>query len=108
MSWVYFIQHGGTDGAIKIGTTAGSPHARLRALQTGAPEQLHLLAAIPGDARIERELHDLFAEFRVRPDGEWFRADLILRAFIVGTRFATRQPEDDGSDDRAQRDGEQG
>lgn len=95
MGWVYFIQHGGPEGAIKIGTTSGNPHARLRALQTGAPEPLRLLAAVPGDARLERELHAKFEALRTREGGEWFAADPRLRAFIDGIAFGQAQPEDD-------------
>jgi len=97
MGWVYFIQHG-TNGPVKIGTTTGNPHARLRALQTGAPEPLRLLCAIDGDAALERELHERFKALRLRADGEWFKADPELLWFVEGIFYAKRaeQPEDDG------------
>jgi hypothetical protein len=104
MSWVYFIQHGGPQGHIKIGTTSGSPHARLRALQTGAPEPLRLLAAIPGGSSLEHELHQKFKACRVRPDGEWFRAEESLVWFINGIQWATddKRPVDDGEDEETE------
>jgi hypothetical protein len=60
----------GIEGAqpVKIGYTGGEPSERLRALQTGLPFELTLLWSTPGD--FESQLHDMFAEYRVR--GEWF------------------------------------
>lgn len=98
--WVYFIQHGATvSGAIKIGTTQGNPYARLRALQTGAPEPLRLLAAIDGGPLEERALHQRFAAHRLRADGEWFAASAELLAFIEGARWGKAQPEDEGQEE---------
>lgn len=91
MNWVYFIQHGGPEGHIKIGTTTSNPYARLRTLQTGAPEPLVLLAAIPGNLLLERELHERFAAIRTRENGEWFHATPELLAFIEGAQCGTRQ-----------------
>ncbi len=57
----------------KIGiTTAITPLDRVKALQTGMPFELELVAAIPvKDAgTAERYLHDTYKEYRVR--GEWF------------------------------------
>lgn len=89
MSWVYFIQHGGPAGAIKIGTTTQNPLARLRDLQTGAPEPLRLLAAFVGGPVEERQLHERFASARVRSDGEWFRAAPEVLGFVDGVKYAS-------------------
>lgn len=55
---------------VKIGYTGGNPHARLRALQTGSPTPLSMIAMHPGTARDERDLHAQFAASRNH--GEWF------------------------------------
>lgn len=83
--YVYFIREGAA-GSIKIGTTQGSPHGRLRSMQTGNSSDLVLLAAIPGDAGLEKRLHERFAALRIR--GEWFQATSELLAFIEGVSLA--------------------
>lgn len=75
-SHVYFI----TDGeAIKIGK-ANNPRARLSSLQTSHHKPLYIIAAIPGDEMLERQLHRTFGEFRIR--GEWFKDCAEIRAFV--------------------------
>lgn len=78
--YVYFVQ-AGEGGPIKIGIGA-DPDERLHAMQIGNHAELFLLAAIPGTAAMERELHERFAAGRIR--GEWFEASTPgLRAEIV-------------------------
>lgn len=67
---VYFI-HSKATKAIKIGYSAHSPKVRLRELQTATAEKLSLLGWIAGSRDDERDLHQRFAEYRIR--GEWFR-----------------------------------
>lgn len=79
---IYFI--GASEQAeaprwIKVGFTAGDPRARLRAMQTGCPLELVLIASIPGPMKAETEMHEVFADERVR--GEWFRAS----EFVLNT-----------------------
>ena len=57
-------------GLVKIGR-AKDPEKRLRAMQTGSPLPLTLLAAAELPAGMERELHRELSRARVR--GEWFR-----------------------------------
>jgi transcriptional regulator with XRE-family HTH domain len=76
---VYFVSRAG-DGAIKIGVSR-NPASRLAQLRSGSPEQLTLLAVIPGGRKKERELHNRFAEFRIY--GEWFAASAELVGFIA-------------------------
>lgn len=64
---VYFIQ--AQTGQIKIGIAA-SPELRLRALQTGSPVTLALLATRSGGRPKEAEYHARFAVHRLH--GEWF------------------------------------
>lgn len=70
---IYFIQVGEA-GPIKIGFIEGVTMAqveqRLAFLQTGNAEQLILRGTMPGDLYEERQLHERFADGRLR--GEWF------------------------------------
>lgn len=78
---IYFVQ-GETGGPVKIGRTEG-PHrlaSRLASVQTGNPDRVVIRRVVAGDHRVERALHALFADLRLRPDGEWFRVDERLAA----------------------------
>jgi hypothetical protein len=75
---VYFIQ-AGTSGPIKIGT-AQDPQSRLVRLQTANPWPLYSVLLIWAPAGLERELHRLLAEHRIR--GEWFRPHADVWAAI--------------------------
>lgn len=87
-TWIYFMRSG-ENGPIKIGFTGNTPMARLSALQTGNPEPLNLIAAIPGVREDETRLHERFAALRIK--GEWFRADPELIGFVDGIRMAHRE-----------------
>lgn len=68
---IYYIA--GTDSStprVKIGFTTGSPHARLRTLQTGSPCELTLIAVHDGTMEDEKRLHAEFSDSRLH--GEWF------------------------------------
>ena len=80
MSDVYFIATGNPPRAsIKIGH-ASDVGKRLVMLQVGNHRRLHLLGTVPGDRRLEREIHLRFSHLRFR--GEWFRWDTELASFI--------------------------
>lgn len=66
--FVYFIQ-GESGGPIKIGYTQDIK-SRLTSLQTGCPETLKLLLAIPGKIADEQKIHAELDPYRMR--GEWF------------------------------------
>ena len=85
--YIYFVQ-GESGGAIKIGTTL-NPVTRMQSLQTGFPEELKLLAVIPGDAERERKIHEYFGKFRLK--GEWFKpeAELINMIDKMKTKYPT-------------------
>ena len=76
---IYFIQ-AGTDGPIKIGQTENDVYSRMKQLQTGCPEELHLLWTYHGSGFTEQELHTGFCEYNIR--GEWFRPDEYIFNFI--------------------------
>ena len=67
MKKVYFIQAG--KGPIKIGTSS-NPRKSMVNLQSSNASEIVLLATIPGGVKEARELHERFAELRLR--GEWF------------------------------------
>lgn len=81
---VYFIQAGGPEGPVKIGTTVGNPVLRMRKLQNGNAETLRLLVVIPGGRAEEQALLDRFHALSVR--GEWLRADPWLLGFVEALR----------------------
>ena len=73
---VYFIDDG---FFIKIGFSS-QPQKRIVKLQTSSPFKLTLIGSVPGNKRIEAELH---ARFRhLKSHGEWFRGEPELRRYI--------------------------
>jgi len=76
---IYFIGCPAAD-AVKIGVTWNNPYSRLGQAQVNCPLDLELLATCVGGVNAERELHDRFADLRIR--GEWFRLSDELRAHI--------------------------
>lgn len=78
--FVYFVTAG---PFVKIGKTSGSPDGRIAALQTGCPYPMVLAAYQSGGLQEEAALHFRFAEYRARPDGEWFRCEGALQAYIA-------------------------
>jgi hypothetical protein len=86
--FVYFIapealmhrEEGDDARLVKIGFTTGKPRSRLSQLQTGSPLPLRLWAYVAGTNELEKALHQAFAP--LRSHGEWFFADLKLRAFL--------------------------
>lgn len=77
--FIYFIGCGPLE-AVKIGFTKAHPNVRLKALQTGCPSPLTLLAFVPGRADEEAKLHATFEPLRIQ--GEWFRHELKLKALV--------------------------
>lgn len=65
---VYFIQAHQT-GLIKIGYTK-SIISRFKSLQNQTSDFLILLIHMSGTRKLERDLHEMFAEYRLQ--GEWF------------------------------------
>lgn len=84
---VYLIKSG---EYIKIGYSE-TPQARIGNLQTATPNELKLIAVIPGDTGLEAYLHTRFAEFRVR--GEWFINAGILAEFVENAKTTFPVPE---------------
>lgn len=76
---IYFIAQSNMD-LVKIGHTAGQGSKRLSSLQTGNPDPLILLAAIPGGKHKERDLHSRFCEYKHR--GEWYFLAGKLKAYV--------------------------
>ncbi len=80
---IYFIRPE-SGSAVKIGYCKADPVKRLRALQTGHPERLRLIAVIDGPeaGRMgEAEWHGRFAADRLH--GEWFAWTPELRRAVL-------------------------
>lgn len=76
--YIYFARSG---EVVKIGRSVDPPQ-RLRELQTTHPGELVLLAAVGGHVALEGALHERFNHLRTRANGEWFRLEPDLTAFI--------------------------
>lgn len=76
---VYFVVAG---DFVKIGKATGTPHKRLNTLQTGCPYQMRLAGYLAGGLEVESYFHRLFAKYRARDGGEWFRMEGELSCFV--------------------------
>ena len=68
-TWVYLIAMS-ESRHVKIGFAKSVAH-RLREVQSGNPEKLIIRASVRALPRLERDLHEHYAEHRKH--GEWFR-----------------------------------
>lgn len=95
---VYFLQR--SNGDIKIGY-ASNFMDRISNLSR-RQGTLTLLAAEPGAAERERELHDRFVACRISRPAEWFRPDALLLEYIESVaagydypiRYEAEHPDD--------------
>jgi hypothetical protein len=76
--YVYFIRQ---QDKIKIGYSK-NVDARLRQLQTSSPVKLELVGYIEGDQETEKQLHELFDDYRL--SGEWFSYSEEIQDHISG------------------------
>lgn len=97
---IYFVLDGTRRGHVKIGVTDRDVNVRLQGIQTSAPGKLILLGTLPGNRHEEQNLHRRFAEFRVRPRGEWFRHEGELREFIESSAVPPDRKHDHDHADR--------
>lgn len=74
-SYVYFIKPAGMPGPIKIGCSY-IPTERLSALSTWSPFALEIIATVEGGQRLERNIHECFAD--LHSHREWFHAGARL------------------------------
>lgn len=74
----------------KIGYTANDPVKRLKSLQTAQAEKLYISHFILGGTKQEKELHKLFANFRL--NGEWFTLDNSIIKYFEDNK--SLNPED--------------
>jgi hypothetical protein len=75
--FIYFARAG---NKVKIGISK-NPNQRLCGIKTGSSSKVRIYYVTPGDAQKERDLHKLFAEYRV--NGEWFIFAAPIREWIV-------------------------
>lgn len=74
-TYIYFIKPVGEGGPIKIGCSY-HPEERLLSLSTWSPFPLEVITTIPGDMKLEKNIHNCFAD--LHSHREWFRADQRL------------------------------
>ena len=79
---IYFVKSKGA-AFVKIGVAADVAK-RVKALQTGYPQKLKVLAVLPGSYETESGLHELFASSRRQ--GEWFRFNDKMKYFLRAIR----------------------
>lgn len=77
--WVYVV---GFSNYVKIGFTSKSVESRIASLQTGCPETLSVFSAFRGSKQYEAHLQRRFISFKTQ--GEWFRLEGDLRAWVEG------------------------
>jgi hypothetical protein len=88
---VYVFTNEAMPGLVKIGLSTDSVEARLTQLSshTGVPLpfECYFAAEVGDSARIEKILHQLFAEHRINPKREFFRLDKekVVLAISIGT-----------------------
>lgn len=74
-SYIYFIKPVGMSGPIKIGCSY-TPKGRLSTLSTWSPFALEIVATIEGGQKLERNIHECFAD--LHSHREWFHAGTHL------------------------------
>jgi Meiotically Up-regulated Gene 113 (MUG113) protein len=89
-SMVYFILYG--NKRVKIGTST-TVDRRFEQIRQGLPGKAKLHYLTPGDTRLERELHRLFAKDRVAR--EWFFYSRAIREWIASDK--ERRQSENGS-----------
>lgn len=95
---IYFVS---APGRIKVGYTR-NPERRLMQLRSSDMEPLESIGVIAGSRAIERKLHELLNEFRLR--GEWFVDCQQVRAVIADAmagNFAFMLGENEAREDNA-------
>jgi len=104
---VYVLTNEAMPGLVKIGLTAESVEARLTQLSsfTGVPLafECYFAAEVKNGSRIEKTLHQLFAESRVNPKREFFRLDpekVVLAISIGDFNEVTPGAADVGKDEK--------
>jgi hypothetical protein len=87
---VYVLTNEAMPGLVKIGLTGDSVESRIANLNSSAavplPFECYYAAEVDDMNRVERILHNLFAEYRVNPRREFFRIDpeKVVVALSIG------------------------
>lgn len=88
---VYVLTNEVMPGVVKIGRTSDSVEARLTHLSSHSgvplPFECYFAAEVDDGSRIEKTLHQLFAETRINPKREFFRLDpeKVVLAISIGS-----------------------
>lgn len=72
-----------SDGAVKIGWTSRDPYERRYQVSAESrPLEVDVVGCFPAGYEVERELHEMFSDYRLTPRGEWFADAPAIRAFF--------------------------
>jgi T5orf172 domain len=85
-SVVYFLRPKGMEGPVKIGCS-GMPHVRLEAYLPWSPFPLEIVATVPGEYALERNIHDCLAASHSH--SEWFHATPMVRDLVAALQAGT-------------------
>lgn len=85
-SYVYFIKPVGASGPIKIGL-ASTPKSRLRQHMENSPVPLEIVATVPGDMALERNIQECFVDYHSH--AEWFHASPALIAAVAAIAWGS-------------------
>jgi len=87
---VYVLTNQAMPELVKIGRTSDSVESRLGSLNNTSvpyPFECHFAAEVSDSSKLEKTLHQLFAEHRVNPKREFFRIqpEKVVLAISIGT-----------------------
>jgi hypothetical protein len=91
---IYVLTNEAMPGLVKIGLTTDSVESRIANLSSNSgvplPFECHFAAAVPDDVnlpKLEKTLHQLFAEHRVNPKREFFKVEpeKVVLALSIGS-----------------------
>jgi hypothetical protein len=87
---IYLLTNEAMPNLVKIGRTGDSVEARMAALSSGSgvplPFECHFAAEVKDCAKLEKTLHQLFADVRTNPKREFFKVDpeKVVLAISIG------------------------
>lgn len=76
--YIYCLTIPRMPGIVKIGYTAGSVEKRVKDLDNTSvvePLQLYYAGKVRNPITIEKKIHEIYKEFRIRPNREFFEVD---------------------------------
>ena len=100
--YIYILSTRSQPGFLKIGMTQRSVEARVKEINSSTgviiPYGVRAAWEVDNASEVEREIHTLLAEYRVRSDREFFelefnKASKFINEYLVARRMLCNQPE---------------